>query len=272
MAVQSSTKINLGKVEEVRGAGTAGGTALSSTAAYAQFPPRTNRFIATPRNFSTAVVVRYSLNSWLTVLKTTDSMATTPLDYSVYAQDNSASTDVDLSDLDTVANGDFVLLGSHTKFRGAYLVVDAANGTGSCTGLMSYWTGTWTDLSATMSGVTSGTFLDQTGLIYWSVPAIWNKQTLNKIYTTTPFSKAAYYADVPLYWVRMETNLQIDSTVTLDSMSLANRSTVYAEIVEGQAISGDIQYGFGGTGCLECLVNTGTANLVITAITRGIFD
>jgi len=272
MAVQSSTKLNLGKVEEIRGAGTAGGTSLTTTAAFIQFPPRTNRISITPRNFTTAVVARLLLNPWLTVLKTVDNMAGSPTDYSANAQDNDTATDVDVSSLSTRANGDFLLVGSHVPFRGVYFDVDGTNTTASCTGSVYYWNNAWVDTSATMSGVTTATLFDKDGIVTWTVPTAWKATTLNQIYTNTVFASNAYYSNVSMYWTRWETDTAItDTSVTFNSMSAANRSTTYAELVEGQAISADIPYGFGGTGSIEALTDAGTANLVVNAVTRGIF-
>ena len=125
MAVESSTKINLGKGSEFRIASASKGMSLVSTAAaFNQLPLKTHRVFATPVTFATAVVVRLLLNPWLVVLKTVNGMQTPPTDYSEEAQDSSTSTSVDLSSLDTVANGDFMLVGSHIPFRGVYFDID----------------------------------------------------------------------------------------------------------------------------------------------------
>jgi len=270
VAVQSGTKITLGKGGDFRTI-TAKGVAVTGTAGYspllalAQAGDKINaRIMATPRNFATAVVVKVGFNPWLTVLKTTDAMATLPTDYSIEAQDGLATTDVDLSSLDTVANGDWLLVGSHQPFRGVWCDVDGTN-TSTVTLSIHYWRGSWIDSGATLSGVTATKVLDQDGLVYWTVPASWQKATFRKLYPN--ITATAYYSDVPLYWTRWSGSAALDSTTTLDGMVAANRSTAYGELVEGQMISKDDIIGFGGLGCIEAATDTETANLVVNIFT-----
>ena len=61
---------------EVRLAGAANGVALSTTAAITSLIPGTQWVGLTPRNFSTAVVARFSINPYLTVLDTRDNFLT----------------------------------------------------------------------------------------------------------------------------------------------------------------------------------------------------
>src|SRR3990167_7981445 len=118
---------------EERLASTAGGgTALSTTAAFIRLPRYTKYISMVGRNFATAVVAKYHLNPWLTILKTADALVTAPTDYSNAGQDLSASAaGVVLSSLDTLANGDFLLVGAEFPFRGVLCDVNAANGTAS---------------------------------------------------------------------------------------------------------------------------------------------
>lgn len=272
MAVESSTKINLAKLGEFRIAGASEGVPCDTTAAFTQLPPKTERVIMTPRNFSTAVVVKIALNPWLVVLKTGDTMATEPIDYSEYAQDNSTSTSVDISSLNTRANGDFLLVGSHVPYRGVYFDIDGTNTTASVTLSVYYWNGAaWTDTSATVSGVTGSTAFDQDGLVYWTVPSQWVSASIGRLYEACPsLPKSANISlNRKLYWTRWEVDTAItDTSVTFDSMTAANRSTSYAEIVSGQMVSADIYHGVGGIGNIESLTDAGTANLVVNAITK----
>lgn len=119
-----TTEIIAGALGEDRLCSTAGGgTALTTTAAFTRLPLVTNHITVTPRNYSTAVVVQMHLNPWLVILKTTDALATAPTDYSNAGQDlNAAAGGVVLSSLDTLANGDFLLVGAHLPFRGVRCV------------------------------------------------------------------------------------------------------------------------------------------------------
>lgn len=112
-----------GAVGEFRTASTAaGGTALTTTATFIAIPDGTHHVFITPRNFATAVVAKVAFNPYIQVLKTANSMVAFT-DYSKYAQDGDAATDVDLDSLDTLANGDFLLVGSELPFRGVYVDV-----------------------------------------------------------------------------------------------------------------------------------------------------
>ena len=275
MAVESSTKFNIGKGVEIRGAGTSKGMACTATAAaFTQFPLNTARITATPRLFATAVVVRMALNPWLVVLKTTDNMAGYPTDYSNNAQDNSTSTEVDVSSLSTLANGDFLLIGSHIPFRGVYIDVNGTNSAGTATMTSYYWNGgTWVDSSATVTGVRTTMIFDKDGIVTWTVPAPWKPLALKDHYQNLPAeAKAKYYATMPLYWMRWDVDAAItDTSVTFYAMSAANRSTAYFELAEGQSLSADIQQGVGGIGCIEAVTDAGTASLVVNAISKGTF-
>jgi len=268
MAVESSTKIHLGKGGEFRIASASKGASLTTTASFTQFPLKTYRIFATPTTFSTAVVVKLLINPWLTVLKTTDGMATPPVDYSEVAQDNDTATLVDVSSLSTLANGDFLLVGSHVPFRGVYFDVYGTNSAGTATVAISYWNGGhWVDTGATVTGIRSTMVWDQDGVATWTVPAAWKPTTFSHLYSS--ISTKTYYSDVPLYWTRWAVSAAItDESVTFSSMSAANRSTGYAELASGQMLSADIEHGFGGTGCIEALTDAGTALLIVNAATQ----
>lgn len=262
-----------GRLGEFRAMSTAsGGTALTTAATFIEFPALNNlgetkkgHLFITPRNLATAVVAKIAFNPWLTVLKTANNMATAPTDYSIYAQDSSTSTHVDLSSLDTEANGDWLLVGSHIPFRGAYGVIDGTNSTGSRTLSVAYWDGgAWSSYSIT-NGMLNSTAFDQSGLIYWTVVTNWIPTTFRELYPS--LSSTQYYSDIPLYWTKWTVNGTLDSTTTLDSLVAANRSTTYGELIFGQTIEEMVAYGFGGLGCIEALTDAGTANLVLNIAT-----
>src|SRR3972149_4552495 len=142
-----ATEILQGPLGEVRAVSTAGGgTALTTTAARVVLPRGTKWLSLIPRALTGADVVQFNFNPWLTIIKTTDLLATQAniTDYSDAAQDSSAATDVDLSSLSTLANLDAVYVGSHLPFSGVEVDIDAANGTASVL-TVTYWDGSaWT--------------------------------------------------------------------------------------------------------------------------------
>lgn len=261
-----------GEMGELRSISTAdGGTSLSTTVSYIQFPAlskagdkKKGHLFITPRNFSTAVVAKYLLNPWITVLTTTDAMKTVT-DYSIEAQDNSTSTSVTLSSLPAYVNelsGGFFLIGSHTPFGGAYFDMDGTNSTGS-TVLSVYYPNhgkVWTTTGATVTGVTSSVAFDQDGLVYWTPSSSWGAFKLTDLYPNTP---EAYYTRVPMFWTQWRCTQVLDSSTTVDSITAYNRSTNYSEWLEGQHFEEKIDYGFGGYGCIQALTNAGTANLIV---------
>lgn len=255
------------------------GTSLSTSRAYIQFPALSKAgetkyglLTFTPRNFVTAVVAQVILNPWLVILKTTNDLAGMPTDYSIEAQDNSTDTSVDLSSLNTVANGDWVLVGSHLPFGGFYVDVDGTNSTGSRTATFSYWNGSsWANTSAT-DGTSSSTHLDQDGVVTWTVPTLWPASKLEDIYPTTIFaSRKDYYTEVPLHWIRWEVNGALDSSVTLDAVLALNRSSSEPEYIAGQTKEQRVKWGFKGSGNIVALTNAGTGRLVANLAVEGKF-
>ena len=261
-----ATEVLAGQIGEIRATSTAGGgTALTTTATYVHLPIGSYHIYITPRNFSTAVVAKFSFNPWLVVLKTTDTMATAPTDYSAAAQDASAATDIDVSELNTLANGDFLLVGSHLPFRGVYIDVDGTNSLGTASTSVYYWNGSdWADTTETDDTFSTRTFA-QDGLVYWSVPSAWAATTLKALYPSTP---ASAYTKLNYFWTRWEVSAALtDTSVTFNSMVAANRSTAYAELLSGQTFEERVTKGLGGVGCIEALTDAGTANLIVNVAT-----
>ena len=262
-----------GQLGELRAASTAGGgTSLTTTATYIQLPLKSNHIFITPRSFTaTTLVAKVTLNPWLVVLKTTDAMTTMPVDYSNAAQDASTSTDVTVTDLNTVANGDFLLVGSHLPFRGVYFDVDDANDAGTATVAVYYWNGNaWANTSATVTGIRSTMVWDKDGLAYWTVPSAWVVGRLVDIYPNIDAETAKKtYATMPLYWTRWGVDALLEADgVTFNSMVAANRSTAYAELLSGQCLEQRIKHGeIGGIGCVEALTAASTAKLLVNVST-----
>jgi nucleotide-binding universal stress UspA family protein len=174
-------------VGEIRTLSTAnGGTSLTTTAAFIGIPLKTSHLYITPRNLVTDPVAKFSLNPYLAVLKSLDAMATKPTDYSTNAQDCSASSVVVLSNMSTLAGGDFLLIGAELPFRGVYVTMTASVNDGDASALsVHYWKsdGTWTDTSATDGTTSGGKTFAQSGLVYWTVPGTWAPVELDSIYT-----------------------------------------------------------------------------------------
>lgn len=251
----------------MRAASTAdGGTALTvSTIASVPFLAGTNHVWIEGRNYSTAVVVKYGLIPYLLVYKTADSLATIT-DYSSEAQDGSTGTDVTLSSLDTLANGDALWIGSAHPFRGLVADVDAANGTASVlTG--TYWNGSALANISLTDGTTSGgaTFAVD-GQITWTVPTDWVAASLRTIsgVPTTPVAASTQ----SLYWVRLVVGAALDSSTTLNSLMALVRSTVYGELVTGRVVEMAVRRELGGAVGVEATVNAGTANLIVNCAVR----
>ncbi len=260
-----ATEIFNGPVGEVRIAGASKGVACTTTAAFTQVPAGTKTIQLIPRNFATAVVVRYALCPWLTVLKTADLLSTFT-DYSQEANDGSTGTDVVLSSLDTLANGDAVYVGSHLPFRGLVVDVDSANSTASVLSVH-YWNGSaWTDITPTDGSASGGATFAQDGNITWTVPTAWVKESLA---TTNSLAKGTGMYTDPKYWVRLTVSAALDSSTTLNSLIAMPRSTAYAELPNDVRLEIGIQSGDGGIAAVEALTDAGTANLLINCNTRG---
>ena len=255
-------------VSESRAASSAGGgTALTTTAARVTLFDKTQGISIVPRNFSTAVVAKWAPCPYLVILKTSDDLATVT-DYSDEAQDRDATTDVDLSSLGTLANGDYVLVGSHLPFRGIDIDVDAVNANASVL-TAKYWNGSaWTDISASDGTASGGATFAQDGQITWTVPASWTKARLREI---VPASAAAVgpTQHEPMYWLRIEVSAALDATTTQNAWISMPRSTAYAELTTGLLQELSCQKGPGGIAAIEALTDAGTANLIVNCYAWG---
>lgn len=265
-----STETLAGPLGEVRAASTAGGgTALTSTAARIVLPLGTKHIDLVPRNFSTAVVVQWLKNPWLTIVKTADSLGTEPTDYSIEAQDGSTSTSVVLSSLGTAAQGDFLYVGSHLPFAGVEIDVDGTNGNASViTVKYRKSDNTWADISDTDGTASGGASLAQDGSVTWTVPADW---ITARLFDTGDTTLNAGFAKQDIYWTRWEWSAALDSSVTLDSMIAINRSTTYHEIPSGMAWEEAVTVGPGGISSIQAKTDAGTANLIVDCAARGRF-
>ena len=106
------------ELNEMRTASAAGGgTALTTTEAFIGLPLFCNWIHLDPRNFATGVVAEIHRNPWIACLRTQDALLRAPLDISEEMQDGDTPIQA-MGAFDTLANGDFLLIGSHLPFRG----------------------------------------------------------------------------------------------------------------------------------------------------------
>lgn len=264
-----STETVPGGLGEARSASTAGGgTALSSTALRIPIPRGTKQLTLIPRNFSTAVVVQYNLNPFLTIFKTTNLLTTQAgiTDYTDAAQDLSASTKVDLSSLDTIANSNAVYVGSYLPFGGVEIDVSAANSNASVlTVKYRKSDDTWATTSATDGTDAAGATMGVDGNVTWTIPTDWKTGRL------VDFGDTALrlgLATEELFWTRWEVSAALDSTTTQNSWIAINRDTTYKELPSGIAVQQAVTIGRGGIFSVTAKTDAGTANLIVDCDTR----
>lgn len=144
--------------------------------------------------------------------KTTDNEATFT-DYTTNAKDNSASTHVTLSSLDTAANGDYWYIASRYKFAGCWIDVDGANANASVmTGY--YWNGnSWVSASITDNTAAAGKCLAADGTVTFTPPGEWRRGTLD--------------GEDELFIIRFQVSAALDAAVTLDGVALLPDTTTY---------------------------------------------
>lgn len=267
----SDTLIN----NELRVVSAAVGTALDNAVTQPDtlsFPAGTEYLYLEGRNYSTAVVIKYALNPWLTVLLTTDNLDTAPTDGSDACQNNATSTALTLNSLSTLADGDYLLIGSHVPFRGVAVDVTNTNSNANSI-LVEYWNGSaWVDTSATDGTVSGGVSLAQDGLVTWTVPTTWATEALSSMARKAADTSAIEDGDAweglhrSLYWTRWSWSAALDSSVTIVQMHALNRSTAYTSLTSGRPGVGQfVRRGVLGFGSLEALTDAGTANLIAIA-------
>ena len=261
-------EIYAGPVGEMRAVSTAdGGTALTSTAVLIPLLQKTDHHILTPRNFAGgATVAKLHRNPFLIVLITRDSNGEL-LDKSNVAQDAGDAGTINLSSFPTLANGGAIYIGSHVPFRGVYVDGTAFNGTAS-TLTVEYWNGVaWVTITPSDGSASAGATFGQDGAVTWTVPTSWATGELAKMLGID--SKKTGQAQTPIYWTRWTVSAAFDSSTTVANLLSMNRSTAYSEWIAGQAWEEDMLWGPGGFGCIEALVNAGTANLIVNDGVKG---
>ena len=124
--------------------------------------------------------------------------------------------DIDLAAILATPATDAIYLGSVAPFKGVYLrLADSPSATTS-TMTVSYWNGTWTDVSIEDRTIaTTGVTLSQGGSVTWSLPPDWVRRVLN--------------ASARLYWAR----IQVSATPA--GTTAGQMATIRASLLRGAA-------------------------------------
>jgi len=262
---------------EWRTAAAAGGEALSTTKALILFPKGTQFAALRPHTLSGAAVVKVGSLPYLSLVRTNDDLATAGVDESERAQDGDGATHVTLSNLPTLANGGFLLMGAARQTRGVRVTMDAAvNGNASVL-TVGYWNGSaWTDISATDGTDNAGATFGQTGDVTWTVPTDWKRVSLVEVSALRAKALSAIPGPIAqelLFWTRWTVSAALDASTLADAMVALAKSTSYAEIQSGQDWELFAKHGVGGTVGVEALTDAGTAKLLVNvAAGSGGFD
>ena len=224
------------ELNELRIASTAGGgTALTTTEAFIGLPLFADWIHLDPRNFVTGVVAEIHRNPWLVCLRTQDGLLRAPLDISEEMQDGDATIQA-MGAFDTLANSDFLLIGSHLPFRGVQVDVGTDVNAVANALTAAYWdlgsgVGTWTSLSATDGTASGGASLAIDGAVTWTVPgeSRWKPTALKDVYPTESAAwRQNYFYDYPLYWTRWVWSVALSAAVDLLQLLAIERSAVGA--------------------------------------------
>mgnify|MGYP001571490604 CR=1 FL=1 len=265
------------ELNEMRTASAAGGgTELSTTEVFIGLPLFCNWIHLDPRNFATGVVAEIHRNPWIVCLRTQDALLRAPLDISEEMQDGDTTIQA-MGAFDTLANGDFLLIGSHLPFRGVR--VDVGTNANAIASVLTaaYWdlgsgVGTWTSLSATDGTAAAGASLAVDGAVTWTVPGIsrWRSTSLKDIYPTESAAwRANSFYDFPMYWTRWVWDAALSTTVDLLQLLAIERSAVGMEIISGRTVEMYTKHGPGALGNISALMNAGTGNLIVNVATLG---
>ena len=256
-----------GAIGEARAASSAGGgTALSTTAALVALPNGTTHVGLIARNFATAVVARFALNPYLLILRT-DNGLVAATDYSAAGQQNPATVGaIVLNNLDALANGGALYVGSHLPFRGVSVTMSANVNAIASVLTASYWNGSaWVSLAATDNTSSGGKTLAQTGSVAWTVPAAWAKALLGA--TVAPAVQYVPYGERPRFWTRWDISAKISAAVQANLALSLNRSTAYAEAPQDSLLQFRTLKGPDGVAALELLTDAGTASAIVNCYT-----
>ena len=274
------------ELTEIRAASAAsGGTALTNVLGVISIPIGSEWVSITARNFSGAAVARVLLNPRLTIVVTTDALATSgvhpnqlfpnepttitdfPTQVISDEMQDGDTEDFALDAIDTAANNDFIYVGAPLPFRGARITAGSDPQNTASVLTVKYPTGSggsstgaanWTDISDTDGTESGGASFAQTGNVTWTVPTHWQKRSLSNLGDTIIKESWALQS---LYWTRWEFSASTEATWNVAEIRALNRSTAYAELIDGQNIESAIDSN--SVACVEALTDDGTANLVV---------
>lgn len=257
------------RFKEIRAASAAGGgTALNTTLSVISIPLGSDWISVTATKLSGAEVVRFLLNPYLTIIQTTDALATTTnrTDLSKELQDGDA-VDVQLDAMDTAANDNFIYVGADIQFRGANITVGGDPQNTGETLTVKYWEGdAWLDITVSDGSETGGATFAQDGNATWTVPDPWVKESLENIGDTSLLEP---WAKLPLYWTRWEFSGTTEATWNVAAIRSLNRSTAYAELIDGQPYQQALTTSGPGTLVgVEALTDAGTAKVIVNVGTE----
>lgn len=130
-------------------------------------------------------------------------------DYSANVVDNNNATVADFDSLDTIANGDWVIIGTAARsIMGAAWDLKTFNGN-AATFTVEYWNGAaWVALANGTDGTLTGGFtFGVDGQMTWDLPAagLWVASTI---------------ATIEAYWVRIGVSAALDADTTADELDL----------------------------------------------------
>lgn len=111
-----------------------------------------------------------------------------------------------LNSLDTVANGDWIIVGGNYPFYGLVVTVGNTNGNAS-TLAAHYWNGSaWTAVDSLSDGTAAGgATLAQNGTITFTMPTTWVASTID---------------GTLVYWLRLSVSAALDATVTTTAVTV----------------------------------------------------
>lgn len=259
---------------EIRGGlvATDGGFALTTTLQCIDIPFGADWMSLTARNFVNCGTVKFAINPYLTIIATTNSL-TTPVkiggvtvvseetrDLSAELQDGDI-TDIAIDSFPTATNGGYFYIGAPIPFRGVYVDIGTDPNATSNDLTCYYWNDGWVDLSDTDATDTGASFAVD-GTVTWTVPTAWKKDSLVNAGATTLKES---YSISKQYWTRWEWSAAMEAGADIMQIQALNRSTNYAQLIEGQSIEQRIHTGSSGisVGNIEALTNAGSANLVV---------
>jgi len=256
------------EISDFRTASTAGGgTALTTSKGLISIPYGSDYLSLTGRNFSGADVVQFTLSPFLQIVYTVDLLVNNGQENFTEEFQDGDATDVTFTAWDTLANGSALYVGAEVPFRGVAVVVGTTVQTAARALTIKYpaAVGNWTDIVNSEGTKVTNDCLQQDGDETWTVPDPWVKASLVQLGATT--RKESPYA-TPMYWTRWEVDGALTSPFHLRQIRALNRSTAYAELIEGQTAEIGLQDR--RVTAVEALTDTGTANLIVNVGTRSV--